>query len=199
MYSRDPTLVTKKLVGLINEHFAFQGLLQVAKDDRELVLKQIRAAYDDMDASTKGNARVLEVLLQPKERGQSLIDVMKEDQIVNRNHVLYWLSQDPTPDVAVQIAELLRTCPADFLNDTEFINTQAVEHAINASSVPNSERSIKSLISLLDADFDRFEIYTEPGEWPKYVAEKLIEVTDVSFGTDKSKWQQWHDRRQQNK
>ena len=50
---------------------------------------------------------------------------------------------------------------------------------------------------LLDADFDRFDIYTEPGEWPKYVAEKLIELTDVSFGTDKAKWQQWYKNRSQ--
>lgn len=196
-FSRNQELVVEKLVDSIDEHFAFQGLLLLAKNDRDLVLKHLRARVDKMDSKTRATARILEVLLQKENRNQSLIDTLNEDPTVSRNHILYWLAKDPTPEIASEVAEILYDCPASFFSETEFINTKAVEHAINACTVPNSDESIRSLIMLLDADFDRFDIYTEPGEWPKYVAEKLIELTDVSFGTDKAKWKQWYRNRSQ--
>ena len=64
-----------------------------------------------------------------------------------------------------------------------------------------SRESLEALISLLGA-IDRFDKHPEEGEdrspfgaihvdYDCYVGAKLIELTDISYGTDKAKWEQW--------
>ncbi len=96
--------------------------------------------------------------------------------------------------VAQQVSRLLKDAPDDFFDESEFTNTHAVGHAIDVCSIDESPVAVRKLISLLDGDLGRFDVYATSAEFDRLVAAHLIELTDVSFGTDKSKWEAWFEQ-----
>ncbi len=184
----DRNLVIDGLIESIDESYAFRAILSLDQKD---VFNRLREKMPKMENDSRQRAQLLKVLLGENPT-KALVDELKKEDGISRNLVLYWLAKKTNADAAVEIAELLTSAPRDFFNEGEYTNTYALQHAIEACHVDKSSSSIEALISLLDAKLDRFKVDRKDEEWNRYIAAHLIELTDVSFGVDKAKWQLWY-------
>lgn len=187
LYRHDRALSINSLIDSVNEWYAFQLLLKLGKKE---VLAPLDARLSHLNGDARKEAQILKILLTDDSPETLLKEVHKAD-CQGRNTKLYWLARRKNEKVAQQVSRLLKDSPKDFFKEGEISNTNAVQHAINACSVENSLVAVRELISLLDSNLGRFDVYTKSAEFNNLVAAHLIELTDVSFGTDKSKWEAW--------
>lgn len=180
-------LAINSLIESLDQWYALHALLTL---DRGSVLGPLQAKLPQLTGEASRNGRIL-VLLLSEDPAAALLDSLAAEDCPSRSTVLYWLAARTNDTVARRVAHLLRSAPVEFFNAGEFINTQAVEHAIDACSLDGSLIAVGQLISLLDSHLGRFDVYATDDAFNKLVAARLIELTDVSFGVDKSKWEDW--------
>ncbi len=193
----DRELVIDDLIESIDEAYAFRALRSLGKAD---VLARLDAGSQTLSEKGRESARLLKLLFADDPRAALLSELDREDGI-NPTLVLYWLTDYADGASAQRVAELLRTAPKKYFEADGLGALLSIRRAIDACAVEDSHESLAALISLLGA-IDRFDERPEEGEgrsrlsaisidYDCYVAAKLIELTDVSFGTDKAKWEQW--------
>jgi len=187
LYPHDRALVIESFIESLDEWYAMKILLQLKPED---VSGPLEAKLPQLEGEARTKGRVLKILLGDNPTAALLKELHKPD-CPSRNKVLYWLAQRTNPTVADEMARLLKEAPRDFFNEGELTNSRAVEHAIDACCIEESLDSVRHLISLLDNDFGRFDLDLSYSRFEVRVAERLIELTDVSFGTDKAKWEAW--------
>lgn len=197
LFRHDRELAIDDLIGSIDEAYAFRALRSLGKAD---VLPRLEAKSPKLDGKGRQNARLLKLLLSEDPRAALLNELDRKDGI-HPSVVFYWLADYADGASAKRVAELLRTAPKSYFESDGWIPISAIENAIDACAVEKSRESLEALISLLGA-IDRFDEHPEEGEdqspfgaiyvdYDCYVGAKLIELTDVSYGTDKAKWEQW--------
>jgi hypothetical protein len=93
--------------------------------------------------------------------------------------------------IAKEFFAILKSSPNNFLNQNNFDNYLAIEHALEAIKDEKTSCAIYCLIQVLDVDFNRFRISKDLGNIKNVVAKHLIDLTDISFGLNKSEWEKW--------
>ena len=189
----DRQIVIDDLIESIDQTYAFDALRSLPRAE---VLPRLDAQFPQLDKEARENVRLLKLLFSDDPQS-ALLNELDRKNGINPNFVLYYLPKYADETTVRRVAALLRTAPKKYFEADGLSGLVAIPRAIDLCAMENSHESLETLISLLGA-IDRFDELPKNGDklsipvdYDNYVAAKLIELTGISFGTDKAKWEQW--------